>query len=91
MNLRTVVVMTAAAAAVFVAPSLSSGVVGGQPISITQAPWTVEVVAGHHYACTGVIVSPTRVLTAGHCLWSLFTGDRLTPRTFAVEAGVSNF
>ncbi|MEU9479600.1 serine protease [Streptomyces sp. NPDC048191] len=52
-----------------------SVVVGGFPIEISQAPWTVALSSRDRFGgtragqfCGGVAVAPTAVLTAAHCL-----------------------
>ncbi len=72
------------------------GVVGGKTVSITAAPWAVVVWerwAGQpsYAACTGVIIGPRRVLTAGHCVMSGRSANPLPASAFTVEAGVSDF
>jgi secreted trypsin-like serine protease len=63
------------------------GVVGGRQVSIDAVPWTVLVRENGYADCTGVIISPVAVLTAGHCLY----GPSAPASHFTVEAGVSNF
>jgi secreted trypsin-like serine protease len=58
------------------APSVAgSVVVGGFPIDVSQAPWTVALSSRDLFGgtragqfCGGVAVAPTTVLTAAHCL-----------------------
>lgn len=52
-----------------------SVVVGGIPIDISQAPWTVALASRDRFGgtragqfCGGVAIAPTVVLTAAHCL-----------------------
>jgi hypothetical protein len=83
-----VAVLTSAAGGVALA------VVGGKTVSITAAPWTVAVREYGQQACTGVIIDPTHILTAGHCVMSGDDGDSAKPlpaSDFTIEAGVSNF
>jgi hypothetical protein len=76
---------------------VAQGVVRGKTVSIKAAPWTVVVwglnYAGEHkYAdCTGVIIDPLHVLTAGHCVMSGESAKQLPSSSFSIEAGVSNF
>ncbi|MEW2131647.1 serine protease [Streptomyces sp. NPDC005435] len=58
------------------APSAAGGVVvGGFPIDVSTAPWTVALSSRDRFGgtragqfCGGVAVAPTTVLTAAHCL-----------------------
>ncbi|MET7288764.1 serine protease [Streptomyces sp. NPDC005573] len=52
-----------------------SVVVGGFPIDVSQAPWTVALSSRDRFGgtragqfCGGVAIAPTKVLTAAHCL-----------------------
>jgi len=67
------------------------GVVGGKTVPITAAPWTVVVREYGQQSCTGVIIDPSHILTAGHCVMSGNSGRPLPESVFAIEAGVSNF
>lgn len=74
------------------------GVVGGRTVPITAAPWTVVVWEKSPYAglppypaCTGVIIGPRSVVTAGHCVMAGDSARPLPPAAFHIEAGASNF
>jgi Trypsin len=66
-------------------------VVGGERVPITVAPWTVVVRQTGYEVCTGVILSSSRILTAGHCVMSGDSAKELPASEFTVEAGVSDF
>jgi len=75
----------------------SPAIVGGGGISITLAPWQVEVeevipVAGGEplvFLCGGSILSTTKVLTAAHCV---FNESKPVPAAdILVTAGTSDF
>ncbi|MFF9195972.1 S1 family peptidase [Streptomyces sp. NPDC014779] len=72
-----------------------SVVVGGQPARTSEAPWVVALSSRDRFGgsragqfCGGVVVAPTKVLTAAHCLGREVLGgtpDRLSD--FSVIAG----
>ena len=69
----------------------AAGVVGGRPLPVRDAPWTVVIRLSWSLKehCTGVLIGPANVLTAAHCLYG-YWGPR-TPATLTVTAGVSNY
>lgn len=66
------------------------GVVGGQSIPVASAPWAVYV-QDKSGSCSGSILDPSHVLTAGHCVVDSATGAADSPSQLVVTAGVSNF
>ncbi|MFJ9828634.1 serine protease [Streptomyces sp. NPDC101160] len=78
--------------------SADSVVVGGTPIKITEAPWVVALSSRDRFGgtragqfCGGVVVAPTKVLTAAHCLGrDALGGEPWQLRDFAVIAGRSS-
>jgi hypothetical protein len=68
-------------------------IVGGNTISIGQAPWQVEVRApisgGEELLCGGSILDETHILTAAHCTYDPETETAIPADEFKVFAGRS--
>jgi secreted trypsin-like serine protease len=74
-------------------PKATASVIGGHNASIAQYPSLayiegVQATAG--YACTGTVVAPRVVLTAGHCVEDIESNSIVEPGRIAVATGVSN-
>jgi secreted trypsin-like serine protease len=74
-------------------PKATASVIGGHNASIVQYPSLayiegVQATAG--YACTGTVVAPRVVLTAGHCVEDIESSSITEPAEIAVATGVSN-
>jgi hypothetical protein len=86
--------LAAAAAALLAAPAFAATtVVGGTPIRVQAAPWSVFVevnVGPARDICTGSVVDASHVITAAHCLFGS-GGARVPAAAVSVRAGVSNF
>jgi hypothetical protein len=83
----------APAALLAVAASAATTVVGGTPIRVQAAPWSVFVevnVGSARDICTGSVVDASHVVTAAHCLFGS-GGARVPAAAVSVRAGVSNF
>jgi trypsin len=73
----TGLIASAAGAAAAKEPRAKTSVVGGTPASLSEWGFTVAVLTPHTL-CTGSVISPTRVLTAAHCV--------ANPATMSVRA-----
>jgi secreted trypsin-like serine protease len=74
-------------------PKATASVIGGHNTTIADFPSLafiegVQATAG--YACTGTVVAPRVVLTAGHCVEDLESSSIVEPKLIAVATGVSN-
>ncbi|WP_309051278.1 serine protease [Streptomyces sp.] len=90
------VIVAAAGQVVGASPvAADSVVVGGGPARITDAPWVVALSSRDRFGgnragqfCGGVVVAPTKVLTAAHCLGrEVLGGEPWQVRDLAVIAG----
>src|SRR3954468_23633312 len=67
-RLRSLLILTAlAVAALGASAAPSSAVVGGTDASPGEYPAVAEITFGSSFLCTGTLIAPTWVLTAGHC------------------------
>jgi secreted trypsin-like serine protease len=74
-------------------PKASGSVIGGHNAKIAEYPSLafiegVQATAG--YACTGTVVAPRVILTAGHCVEDIESSSIVEPGLIAVATGVSN-
>jgi trypsin len=86
-------ILTALAGAIFAGTGSSAlRVVGGTPIQIQSAPWSVFVeynAGATQYDCTGSVIDALHVLTAAHCLYGS-PGSLAPASALSVKAGISN-
>ena len=64
-RLLTVLAVSCAALGATASPSLA--IVGGHDAAAGAYPSVAEITFGQSFLCTGTLISPTWVLTAGHC------------------------
>lgn len=74
-------------------PKATGSVIGGHNATIAQYPSLafiegVQATAG--YACTGSVVAPRVILTAGHCVQDVESNSIVEPGRIAVATGISN-
>ncbi len=92
--------ITAAAVAPLVSPVPAGAdgvVVGGSPVRVSDSPWVVALSSRDRFGgtragqfCGGVVVAPTKVMTAAHCLSRTVLGQKVNEvRDLLVIAGRS--
>jgi secreted trypsin-like serine protease len=68
-----------------------ASIFGGSAAANEEWPWAAFILAtdrhGEGFACTGTVVAPTLVLTAGHCVEDILTGRRTPAAQYAVVTG----
>jgi secreted trypsin-like serine protease len=74
-------------------PKATGSVIGGHNAKIAEYPSLafiegVQATAG--YACTGTVVAPRVILTAGHCVEDIESSSIVEPSLIAVATGVAN-
>ncbi len=87
------VLILAATATAASSPKATASVIGGHNATIAEYPSLafiegVQATAG--YACTGTVVAPRVILTAGHCVEDIESSSIVEPKLIAVATGVSN-
>lgn len=80
-----------------VAASASGGaqasIIGGSSATIAQFPSLAYIEAGNKhsgFACSGSVVAPRVILTAGHCAEDIETGELTKPGEYAVATNIAN-
>lgn len=86
-------ILSATATAETPNPKATGSVIGGHNTTIAEFPSLafiegVQATAG--YACTGTVVAPRVILTAGHCVEDIESSSIVEPDLIAVATGVSN-
>jgi V8-like Glu-specific endopeptidase len=74
-------------------PKATASVIGGHNTTIAKYPslaFVEGVQATSGYGCTGTVVAPRIVLTAGHCVEDIESSSIVEPTNIAVATGLSN-
>lgn len=81
------------------APAVASegaraSIVGGSSAPSEEWPWAAFILAadakGEGFSCTGTVIAPTLVLTAGHCIEDIVTGKKTPLGQYVVVTGSSD-
>jgi secreted trypsin-like serine protease len=81
------------------APASASGgaqasIVGGSTASSEEWPWAAFILAvdkeGEGFSCSGSVIAPDLVLTAGHCVEDIVTGRKTPLPEYVVVTGSSD-
>jgi trypsin len=69
----------------------SASIVGGTAATTEEWPWAAFILAadkrGEGFSCSGTVVAPTVILTAGHCVEDIVTGGRTPSARYTVVTG----
>jgi secreted trypsin-like serine protease len=75
-------------------PSAQASIVGGTPAAIADFPSLAYIQAEEDphdgFACTGTVIAPRVVLTAGHCVEDIETGHLTPAHDYRVATGVAD-
>jgi trypsin len=74
-------------------PGAQASIIGGHPASIAELPSLAYLIgedATGAFSCTGTVIAPRVVLTAGHCVENLEAAAMYPAGSFAVATGVAN-
>ena len=67
-----------------------ASIINGDPASIDEFPSLAFVSARNKFSCTGTVIAPRVVLTAGHCVEDLNVGGFTAPGEYTVVTGRAN-
>ncbi len=75
-------------------PGATASIVGGSTALSEEWPWAAYILAvdakGEGFICSGTVISPNLVLTAGHCVEDIETGRKTPAAQYVVVTGTSN-
>ncbi|HEX5927992.1 MAG TPA: serine protease [Solirubrobacterales bacterium] len=67
-----------------------ASIIGGTPAAIADFPSLAFIAAEDRFTCTGSVIAPRVVLTAGHCVEDLEVGGFTSPGAYTVVTGSAN-
>jgi len=75
-------------------PGASASIVGGTTALSEEWPWAAFILAvdkkGEGFSCSGTVIAPNLVLTAGHCVEDIETGQKTPAAQYVVVTGSSD-
>jgi secreted trypsin-like serine protease len=81
----------ALAASASASPRARASIVGGTTAAAEEWPWAAFVLAtdakGEGFSCTGTVVAPNLILTAGHCVEDIVSGKKTPAKEYVVVTG----
>jgi len=76
------------------APGATASIVGGSTALSEEWPWAAFILAvdkkGEGFSCSGTVISPDLVLTAGHCVEDIESGKKTPAAQYVVVTGSSD-
>ena len=75
-------------------PIAHPSVIGGSPATIAAFPWLADIQGeespGSFFGCTGTVVAPRVILTAGHCVEDLESSTVYPASGYGVATGIAD-
>lgn len=75
-------------------PGAAASIVGGTTALSEEWPWAAFILAadkrGEGFSCSGTVIAPNLVLTAGHCVEDIETGKKTPAAQYVVVTGSSD-
>lgn len=89
--LGVILAALALASSASASPRAQASIVGGTTATAEEWPWAAFILAtdakGEGFSCTGTVVAPNLVLTAGHCVEDIVTGRKTPASEYVVVTG----
>jgi secreted trypsin-like serine protease len=92
--LGALLALLALAGPVAASPGATASIVGGTTALSEEWPWAAFILAadkkGEGFSCSGTVIAPNLVLTAGHCVEDIETGKKTPADQYVVVTGSSD-